>query len=299
MHSQFGGQRYAAVKVAMSDTQPVRYELGVTGKEDLDDIPHDDVPEEDFFGFGVDVGMASIADLALQQKYNGYIDELKQRSGEKYFDEYDELFSDLLEENYEAHPHLQNTGGSWLNWTVPQTDLNIAICESGWGDGGYPTYFGYDAQGNVTGVYIKFIDIAQEDEAEKQQAEAREALKLKLQQRKEAEAAQTTTSQTVASQTAASQTVASQTAASQAMPSQTMSSQAFPAQISTGQTRSLPVDPDMNLHTYQDAGQVQNVTAAGESDTSEPEIRRGFLWYIGYSIGYVIGVFRGLFGLDK
>ena len=30
---------------------------------------------------------------------------------------------------------------------------------SGWGDGYYPVYFGYDAKGEVCGVYVRFIDI--------------------------------------------------------------------------------------------------------------------------------------------
>ena len=30
---------------------------------------------------------------------------------------------------------------------------------SGWGDGYYPTYFGYDSEGEVSGIYIQFIDI--------------------------------------------------------------------------------------------------------------------------------------------
>ena len=39
------------------------------------------------------------------------------------------------------------------------------IFASGWGDGVYPVYFGYDAQGEVCGVYIHFIDIAESYDA--------------------------------------------------------------------------------------------------------------------------------------
>lgn len=35
---------------------------------------------------------------------------------------------------------------------------------SGWGDGIYPTYFGYDADGKICGIYILFIDIEKESE---------------------------------------------------------------------------------------------------------------------------------------
>ncbi len=30
---------------------------------------------------------------------------------------------------------------------------------AGWGDGYYPVYFGYDAEGEVCAVYVRFIDI--------------------------------------------------------------------------------------------------------------------------------------------
>ena len=72
---------------------------------------------------------------------------------------YNDLFCDLLEENAQAHPKYQGDCGDWLNWTVPGTDCNLPIFASGWGDGYYPVYFGYDAKGKVCAVYVRFIDI--------------------------------------------------------------------------------------------------------------------------------------------
>ena len=56
-------------------------------------------------------------------------------------------------------PKYQGDYGDWLNWTVPDTDCNLPIFASGWGDGYYPVYFGYDAKGEVCAVYVRFIDI--------------------------------------------------------------------------------------------------------------------------------------------
>ena len=50
------GDRYACVKVEVSREKPVRYELGMTGKEDLDE----ELGEDDYFGFAVDAGMGCI-----------------------------------------------------------------------------------------------------------------------------------------------------------------------------------------------------------------------------------------------
>ena len=38
-------------------------------------------------------------------------------------------------------------------------DDYLPIFSSGWGDGYYPVYFGYDAKGKVCAVYVRFIDI--------------------------------------------------------------------------------------------------------------------------------------------
>ena len=48
------GDRYACVKVEVSQEKPVRYELGMVGNEDLDE----ELGEDEYFGFGVDAGMA-------------------------------------------------------------------------------------------------------------------------------------------------------------------------------------------------------------------------------------------------
>ena len=62
------GDRYACVKVEVSQEKPVRYELGMTGNEELDAALGDD----DYFGFGVDAGMGCIADIQTQAAFKAY-----------------------------------------------------------------------------------------------------------------------------------------------------------------------------------------------------------------------------------
>ncbi len=148
------GDRYACVKVMVSNEKPLRYELGMVGNEELDE----ELEDGDFFGFGVDAGMGCIADSKTQETFKTYwANRLKE---DEDIDPYNDLFCDLLEENFQKNPKYQREGGDWLNWTVPGSDCNLPIFASGWGDGYYPVYFGYDAQGKVCGVYIHFIDIA-------------------------------------------------------------------------------------------------------------------------------------------
>ena len=185
------GDRYACVKVEVSREKPIRYELGMTGKEDLDE----ELGEDEYFGFGVDAGMGCVADIQTQAAFKTYwAKRLEEELGEDdYFgfgvdagmgciadiqtqaafkrywakrleedpdiDPYNDLFCDLMEENAKAHPKYQESHGDWLNWTIPGTDCNLPVFSSGWGDGYYPVYFGYDAKGEICAVYVRFIDI--------------------------------------------------------------------------------------------------------------------------------------------
>ncbi len=147
------GDRYACVKVAVRAGKPVRYDLGMVGNENLDEEPR----EGEFFGFGVDAGMGCIADIQTQAAFREYW--AKRMEEDPDIDPYNDLFCDLLEENFRQNPKYQREGGDWLNWTVPGTDCNLPLCASGWGDGCYPVYFGYDAQDSVCAVYVQFIDM--------------------------------------------------------------------------------------------------------------------------------------------
>ena len=149
------GDRYACVKVEVNREKPVRYELAMTGGENLDL----ELDEGDYFGFGVDAGMGCVADIQTQAAFKTYW--AKRLAEDPDIDPYNDLFCDLLEENAKAHPKYQLSHGDWLNWTVPDTDRDLPIFASGWGDGYYPVYFGYDAKGQVCGVYLHFIDIAE------------------------------------------------------------------------------------------------------------------------------------------
>ena len=137
------GDRYACVKVEVSQEKPVRYELGMVGNEDLDE----ELGEDEYFGFGVDAGMGCVADIQTQAAFKAYW--AKRLEEDPDIDPYNDLFCDLLEENAQAHPKYQGDCGDWLNWTVPDTDCNLPIFASGWGDGYYPVYFGYDAKGDT------------------------------------------------------------------------------------------------------------------------------------------------------
>ena len=147
------GDRYACAKLEVSGRETVRYELAVTGKERLEG----EFKEGDYFGFGVDAGMACIADFATKEAYLAFLEEKTKQDSD--FDLYGDLLEELLKKNAAEHPKYQSEWGDWLKWEVPGANAEVALFASGWGDGYYPTYFGYDSEGKVSGIYIQFIDI--------------------------------------------------------------------------------------------------------------------------------------------
>ena len=146
--SEDWGDRYAVVKVEFTKEKPVVYREALIGIEELEDIT-----EDDFFGFGVDAGLGCITDAEVLPFVDQFVDE-------KDFDNiYDDYFAGLFAQSYKDNPNNQREAGDWINWTVPVTNYQIPMFASGFGDGGYPVYFAYDANGEICGLYIQFIDI--------------------------------------------------------------------------------------------------------------------------------------------
>ena len=153
--------RYAAIRIKFNDNKAVYFENGMKGNEDLEG----EIKEGDFYGFGVDAGMASITDIEVQKAYHKFEKKFSELNEDG--DLYNDYFWDLLEENAKKFPKYQAEYGDWLNWNIPDTEYTMPICASGWGDGYYPVYFGYDENNNICQVVVHFIDIDLEFSEEK------------------------------------------------------------------------------------------------------------------------------------
>lgn len=145
--------RYAAVRVAFSDAVPVRFEEALLGNEDLEGVA-----AGEFFGFNVDAGLATIVDLEVARAYTAFAKAWADEHPDQNI--YDDFFAEIFQRSYEEHPNHQRSGGDWINWTIPGTDFNLPMFQSGFGDGAYPVYFGYDANQQICQMVIQFIDIA-------------------------------------------------------------------------------------------------------------------------------------------
>ncbi|SHE15003.1 Uncharacterised protein [Chlamydia abortus] len=144
--------RYAAVRVKFADAPAVRFEEALIGHEDLTDLG-----EGEFFGFNVDAGLACICDKQLHHAFCDFKEKWhKEHPGENLYDHY---FAALFAESFRQNPQYQREGGDWLNWQIPGTEYHLPIFQSGFGDGAYPVYWGYDETGAICQIVVQFIDI--------------------------------------------------------------------------------------------------------------------------------------------
>lgn len=145
--------RYAAVRVCINDSLPVYYEEALTGVEDLEQLGDDE-----YFGFNVEAGLACITDLAVCEAYCAFVAQWQQEHAEAD-NIYDGYFARLFADSYLAAPEFQRELGDWIQFQIPGTPYHLPMFQSGFGDGAYPVYFGYAADGSVCQIVIHFIDI--------------------------------------------------------------------------------------------------------------------------------------------
>jgi hypothetical protein len=144
--------RYAAVKVSFNENKVDYFIEALHGNENIDDFK-----EDNFFGFTVDAGLGTIVDEKTRDAYCDFIEKWEKENPDG--NTYDDLFAKEFEKNYEKNPKYQRKSGDWINYRIPETELNIPMFQSGFGDGVYPIYFGYDKNSNICQVIIEFIDI--------------------------------------------------------------------------------------------------------------------------------------------
>ena len=144
--------RYVLTRVKFNENKPVVYYEALKGDENLEGVDN-----ESIFGFMVDAGLATIVDVKTREKYCDFVDEwYKENPGKNI---YDDFFAKEFKENAIKNPKFQREEGDWINFKITNTDLSIPMIQSGFGDGQYPVYFGYDEKENLCDVVLEYIPI--------------------------------------------------------------------------------------------------------------------------------------------
>ncbi len=132
--------RVAYAVIELSKKHPVRWEMATVPGQDISLLN-----EGKIFGYGVDSGTGAFMDWEV-----GKIIDSSLINEEEFEDSYPGQLLDLLEKNY--HPTW-----CWANMPVSELpEANAIAFSSGWGDGFYATYFGYDTDNNIVSVVTDF-----------------------------------------------------------------------------------------------------------------------------------------------
>ena len=155
------GIRYMGARLNASNEKAEYYQLALQKNDDISELSREN---KEFFGFFVDAGMGCFADTEAARLTTEFTKKMEEDSD---FDNiYDDYFASLLEESYKKYPDYQRDCGDFLNWTIPETDKNVVIFASGWGDGVYPCYWGYDKNGKICSLTISFIEPSELEESD-------------------------------------------------------------------------------------------------------------------------------------
>lgn len=150
VHPPHDGVRIAGLRMRITDREAVTYRPAETW------YARNGIRHEGLMGFAVEAGLACITDEAAAQAYRTFTRQWQdQHPGENLYDSY---FAALFQESYESFPELQREHGDFIRWQIPESEEEIVICASGYGDGYYSTFCGYDEEDRAACIAVMFID---------------------------------------------------------------------------------------------------------------------------------------------
>lgn len=125
-------ERVAMAELRFAPGTPVRWQMALVAGQDASTLKADEI-----FGYPVDAGLGCFMDAEGRKAYLEREETEKARVGANDFNLYDDVIAAPLE---------SSIGNAMLFTPLPDKP-NIAIFQSGWGDGFYASYWGLDAEG--------------------------------------------------------------------------------------------------------------------------------------------------------
>jgi hypothetical protein len=145
--------RVAYAKIKFRPEEPTKWILALT--DDLTEEELNDLNDEEFYGFPVESGLACFLDEETNGQLIAKMDELQEKNPEANY--YDEALADEFRE-YSGKNSFSRELGDWNDHHPDkESDNNVIMFASGWGDGYYPAYWGLDNEGNPVELVIDFL----------------------------------------------------------------------------------------------------------------------------------------------
>jgi hypothetical protein len=151
------GDRFAIAKLEFDSRKADKWVLALRDGEDISDLKD----STDFFGFAVDAGLGGIFDYKAGLEYNKFIDDLMEKNPNS------NVYNDFFEAEFKKNaknPNDSSDYGDWINFRLPNSELNITMFQSGYGDGVYPAYWGMTKNNEIVSLVIDFQVLLLPDE---------------------------------------------------------------------------------------------------------------------------------------
>ena len=107
-------------------------------------------------GFPVDAGMMCFCDAQVADEYRTFLDEWYKNNPNK--NHYDDYFASYFAESYSKLPAYQREGGDFIEWKNPNTNHSLVMIASGFGDGFYNSYYGYNDENEICEIIVPMIN---------------------------------------------------------------------------------------------------------------------------------------------
>ncbi len=146
------GIRMCTIRLKIKVTEAVEYELANPTEESAAFVAKDGV----LSGFPVDAGMITICDEQVAEEYKDFINTwYKENPNGNHYDDY---FAKFFKESAEKLPQYQREDGDFIEWENPNTKSKLIMVASGFGDGFYQSYWGYDSNHEICELIIPLVN---------------------------------------------------------------------------------------------------------------------------------------------
>ncbi|MDY3344535.1 DUF4241 domain-containing protein [Riemerella anatipestifer] len=148
IHKEQASNCIAYVEIVFSEESVSKWELAVCSGQNIKDLKEDEI-----FGFPVETGMGCLMDKDTQKYLNQLELELFQKKGDDFMGIYEEFF----------HAHFFDENGAIDQFAslIPNEHHknNIIAFETGYGEGFYASYIGFNEEHQPIKIISEFIEI--------------------------------------------------------------------------------------------------------------------------------------------
>lgn len=145
------GIRMCTAKLKVTESRAIKYEKATATKDTVIQLKQDTME-----GFPVDAGMMCFCDEKVAHEFKDFLDKWHEsNSGKNHYDDY---FQAFFAESFNLLPAYQQEDGDFIEWANPNTGNKMVMIASGFGDGFYNCYYGYDSEDEICEIIVPMVN---------------------------------------------------------------------------------------------------------------------------------------------